>query len=1490
MDKDDWEKIENSGIDWGNEEEGIIKFSEFVNKTYEEQVIYLEQLNARYKENSIQLTTDIGISTKERLKQIEEEKQALLEKVKILQRLKDENYAETEGGEDSSAYLQGIKDQEVEIDVEIANLESEKKKLESELDSVEADIEVKLIIENQQEIKNLQDNFDKIADSVKPLTDIFDTLGKGIKKTFDESGKSVWSFSREAVQAVEKLYPGFMQNLDLLKDGTFAVTDEMYQSILNMENGALLANTESTAGRLKNLAEEAYAKADMYEAAAEAAYALAEGEIEAGQKTHEAETKILEAAVQNEQDADKAIVQMTEDKLGTLLDSETQYRTAIEATNNFQSESTAEAADNVAFNTAAGASAGIANLDALRDAAYKTAQQVSQIGGEPAEIDLGETNLQWDAKKTTVKVKVSTPPAPEDESVDTLLESSFGDKKTQLNSLEKSIAEQLNLDYGDGIDEGEKSAIYKAIGDSFQKTAAQWREAGNQAMAALSTLFGSIDSANTDLKGSGGGGDSKSLEELAEYAERYHELNEEVKMHERLLDDISKEKSRAFGKDKVKLIEDEIKATEKLKSTQEKLLLAQQGFKLQDQANVLLHFNNAEFDDYGNITNFTDLKTEATNELIKAQETFNASSQTDADKEALKNAEELYEKKVETLDTYEETLNAYKDQEQVIQDLKNQLQDLNYEKLTYKLELELIVNENEMKELDYYFGKMEGDIQKSVEAFGILKEKLSLTAEGLADYEDHLSDLEESYANGDISQADYIDGLQNCYDSLYDNLDALSELDKQMMAYYGDTYDLALEKIEKYTSQMESLNSVLEHYKKILSLIGKENDFETMGVILEGQVEIAEDAYSSSKAIFETAKQQKEEAYQELMNAKDDAERELLQQNYDKAVEEFNNAQEQMLSDAETYGQAIKDVLVNSMEQAVQEMEKAMTGVYGSFEQLQEVMSLHSMNDEEYLTKTNQLYETNKMLNQLAQDMEKTDNRASKAKYQAFAQEIEQLREKDDLSKLELEIAQAKYNLLQAQIALEDAQNAKSMVRLTRDSEGNYGYVYTADKDKVNKAEQVLADAENDLYNIRLDAANEYGEKRIQAQSDLTKKLAEIDKKYQEGTYATEEEYAEARRAIQDKYSELITTYSNQYAIATGEDARVVQDAWVTAYDEIIRDGDNWVVAIDDYTNKVSEAFEEWRDRTQIVSEQVGVELDDTKDKVKDITTESEALSKELKDEVIPTLSDTLTEVRKLTAEYAIQRDGVLDLAKSYETLAKNVKDTIEVEAERARKSANKNDRDDDKDTSSDSKDPNATVEEVIPVDSGKGPGSTDPTKDGILNVGDTVTFTGGVYYNDAEGGGPTGSRGPGKKVKVDRIKQGAAYPIHVTSGDSAYGWLREDQLSGFNTGGYTGEWGSEGKLAVLHEKEIVLNAQDTENLLATVSILRELTKAIDLNATWASMGIGSLNAVGVNENKNILEQQVEIHAEFPNATDRHEIEEAFSTLINRASQYANRF
>jgi hypothetical protein len=63
-----------------------------------------------------------------------------------------------------------------------------------------------------------------------------------------------------------------------------------------------------------------------------------------------------------------------------------------------------------------------------------------------------------------------------------------------------------------------------------------------------------------------------------------------------------------------------------------------------------------------------------------------------------------------------------------------------------------------------------------------------------------------------------------------------------------------------------------------------------------------------------------------------------------------------------------------------------------------------------------------------------------------FIQETQQLQNQNKLSNYELEIQQAKYDLLLAEIALEEAQSAKSTVRLTRDNEGNFGYVYTADQ------------------------------------------------------------------------------------------------------------------------------------------------------------------------------------------------------------------------------------------------------------------------------------------------------------------------------------------------------------------------------------------------------------------------------------------------------------
>jgi hypothetical protein len=67
--------------------------------------------------------------------------------------------------------------------------------------------------------------------------------------------------------------------------------------------------------------------------------------------------------------------------------------------------------------------------------------------------------------------------------------------------------------------------------------------------------------------------------------------------------------------------------------------------------------------------------------------------------------------------------------------------------------------------------------------------------------------------------------------------------------------------------------------------------------------------------------------------------------------------------------------------------------------------------------------------------------------------------------------------------------------------------------------------------------------------------------------------------------------------------------------------------------------------------------------------------------------------------------------------------------------------------------------------------------------------------------------------------------------------------ISWFDTGGYTGTWGPEGRMAMLHQKEIVLNAHDTENFLTAVEIVRTMSNQLEANAKLAQMGLGALNS-----------------------------------------------
>lgn len=983
-------------------------------------------------------------------------------------------------------------------------------------------------------------------------------------------------------------------------------------------------------------------------------------------------------------------------------------------------------------------------------------------------------------------------------------------------------------------------AINSALSQQKQKLQGINNQIGSidAAIAALKSANINIDTLQKGL-GKTSGSTDKSLQKIAE---RYHEITREIEYQEKALDKLDKITDTVYGKDRIDNLDQEIKANEKLLDLQTQL------YKLV-LANVAL-----------------DQQT--------VQNKFGGKAIFNKDTLEIENYTKLYESAItdeqrEALEQYEETLDKLKEQEATLIDIQNTIRELHYEKLTYEVEVKIQLDENDTKKLEYYFDKLSDNIYKAAEALGYLQGQFDPVISQLGIYENFYGQLNNAYSNGEISQENYIEGLQDVYDNTLNNLNALQDLDKEMLEYYGNTIDLANDELSKYTDHMEHLTNVLDHYRSIITLLGKDKDYDKVLSVLNGTAQTKKNNFDTSKQWYESLKRERDAAAAALASSTDEAEREVLQKNYDAILAAFDEAEEDMLSKAEEYGEALKEILTTKMEQAADEMNKQLSttkvSINGNnfnisgWDALNDALDRMSSYQDEYLTKTNQIYEMNKLLNNVNQAIDKTNNQAAKNRYQQFTKEIEQLRDKDKLSQLELEIAQAKYKVLEAQIALEEAQNAKSTVRLQRDNEGNFGYVYTADQEKVNDAQQALADAENDLYNIRLDATNKYGQQKLQYEKELAEKLAELDQKAAEDAVYRETTYQQERALVIQQYTDLITTAGNLYAKAQEEDSRVVQDAWVNSFDIIKDNSNSWKDTITENTNIINDTFKEWQDSMDEISKIVGDDLKDTQQKVKDVTDESNKLYQEVSNKVIPALESELSSVRSATEAWAQHRQQLLDTIRAYEELLDAIQATLRAQSGFGSGSSSGNDSDWSKDMG------NVAY------------GSDDYYKymqnredkiNGGYDVGAATNARVDAFYR--------------KGLTLPIIRNGQTYRYFTDIPDSVW-----KQLVGFRSGGYTGTWNDDGKLAFLHQKELVLNADDTENMLASIQLVRQIAKQLDFN----SQQISTLSSSGftVSSQDGTLEQNVRIEANFPNATDRYEIQEAFNTLVNVASQYANR-
>jgi hypothetical protein len=123
----------------------------------------------------------------------------------------------------------------------------------------------------------------------------------------------------------------------------------------------------------------------------------------------------------------------------------------------------------------------------------------------------------------------------------------------------------------------------------------------------------------------------------------------------------------------------------------------------------------------------------------------------------------------------------------------------------------------------------------------------------------------------------------------------------------------------------------------------------------------------------------------------------------------------------------------------------------------------------------------------------------------------------------------------------------------------------------------------------------------------------------------------------------------------------------------------------------------------------------------------------------------------------------------------------------------------------------------------------------------------------------------PGGGFVHGKSKNLATVGSYVKEGETTDLFKKEDILKriksghyatfqAFDTGGYTGSWGSSGRLAMLHQKEIVLNAHDTENFLAAINIVRDIVSAIDLRAAAQQSALSQITAASVSPMTQTLE------------------------------------
>ena len=746
-------------------------------------------------------------------------------------------------------------------------------------------------------------------------------------------------------------------------------------------------------------------------------------------------------------------------------------------------------------------------------------------------------------------------------------------------------------------------------------------------------------------------------------------------------------------------------------------------------------------------------------------------------------------------------------------------------------------------------------------------------------------------------QSKAFDDLNNYRDQLMDQLESVEDLKEQIEASYLQMIDKIADKLSDIADDYKQIDSLIQHDMNLIKMIYGENSFDKLALYFDQKVTNDMGALAQAR--------QEQERWKALLDSAEKG-----SEAWDKYYENYKNATNNLNSLLESSIQDALDKYNNLVNQATSDLTKKLSGGYNQDYIDADWEHATEMSDK-YLDNINKAYEIQSLRNKMNTSISDTASLQAQQKIRDVMEEqLKILEDKAYITQYDVDRANKIYDITMKQIALEEAQNNKSQMKLRRDSQGNYRYEYVSDQDDIAQKQQELLEAQNDLYNFDKDRYREVLQEAQDAYKEFTSRYIEI----LTSTAYTEEEKVQLIDQLKANYYEaqlgrmedLGTVEGNLLASADtmgqqllGKGIETLEglvNEADTAATELVHntfgeDGPINTDIVNTFDNLRTELVN-LQDVIKAMAEQAGVDFEQLTNGIDPAIEYTKELINDNKD-LLASYDEELEAISRVIAELA-------SLEEAYDKVKEAAIAAIEEALKLREQESFGGDLGEDSGTGSET--------------GGSGRGNGGGGNYGA-NIGDENQKPSGVTIYK----GIDGDYANIMYVKKDSLKNGITvsdiskaaarenYNYSIIDSVTMRGstpWVkainnsevkpekavRKDYLR-FDTGGYTGDWNSkEGKIAMLHEKELVLNKQDTSNILMAVSIVRTLSAKLSDMTNNMMNSINSHNtAATIPIQDQTLEQNVKIEASFPNVKNSNDIEQALNNLVNTASMYAMR-